>query len=901
MGYIAYHHELDDNKDIMKCSLYSATSCVLLLCMLLSSCALATPPSPPLASSAQDADVTTIGFASVSSLRPRYDPLITRFNSDNPDIQVQFVALDELDSGTATEPQTRDQQLRQQFGAADSVDLTFFDPTESQPYLLDLAPLMDADPDFDRGDFYPRAFGNTSQSAQYVLPHTVLMPLLAYNQELWAASGLPRPTPNWDWNDLTTAAETLAVQRGGVVERYGLLQGRTLTAVMMAELEARDSELLSATTEDLQLDTAEIAAALERTVALVEAGAVYVPFDHGADAVDPLQLIIDQQVGLWPSADFQELTSGTALDFTVGKIPCPPSAYFWPSGVLGYGISRGAQHPESTWRWIAYLSQQQIDLAIEELDPASLIPARRAAAEQSGYWSMLDAVTSPVIEQALTQPAPPLHSGRLGQRVSVWNPLDDALDAVLDGAEVEAALAQAQANLEIQIAAVVQTPEPTPDSRPLIVELPIVSQAPDGATTIRFAPAWMDSRTLLPIVERFNQSQTDIFVELLEPIDFGTEVFDTYDEAAVDCFQHFGQLAPATMPRTLDLQPLIEADPNIDVDDYPPALFALYRNGEALHGLPYAVKFNTLNYNRTAFETAGVAPPTIDWTLNDFVDAAQELTRGTGPTQRYGYAAPAFHTPDIQFFLDRAGVSLVDQREDGALAMRLTDPTAVAVMHTYLDLLHNTSPHTEIYGYRQGVPNSLDANNLIFAGQVGMWLTTDFSGAFGVEALPELTISLAPLPLGDSRLTVNDFEVRGLHIVAATLHPQACWSWINYLSSEAALLHSRVFPVRTSVATSDTSVSRSQMSLELRAIYQRYIDLLNQQPVTAASEPEAKDYFWFYQALDNALQGGDLKAELEVAQRTTDAYLAWVHDGDAPGACARQVDPAYAGFAPVEE
>jgi hypothetical protein len=55
------------------------------------------------------------------------------------------------------------------------------------------------------------------------------------------------------------------------------------------------------------------------------------------------------------------------------------------------------------------------------------------------------------------------------------------------------------------------------------------------------------------------------------------------------------------------------------------------------------------------------------------------------------------------------------------------------------------------------------------------------------------------------------------------------------------------------------------------------------------------DFFWFYQAVDRALQGADLERELADAQFLTEQHLACVRGGEQPGVCARQVDPKYQG------
>ncbi|NJO83184.1 MAG: hypothetical protein HC828_10425 [Blastochloris sp.] len=72
-------------------------------------------------------------------------------------------------------------------------------------------------------------------------------------------------------------------------------------------------------------------------------------------------------------------------------------------------------------------------------------------------------------------------------------------------------------------------------------------------------------------------------------------------------------------------------------------------------------------------------------------------------------------------------------------------------------------------------------------------------------------------------------------------------------------------------------------------------------PLAAASliRPDQLDatYFWFYRAVDRALQGGNLEQELADAQPFTEAYLACAQEEGADAAtCATQADPEYNGF-----
>ncbi|MCG8353839.1 MAG: extracellular solute-binding protein, partial [Chloroflexales bacterium] len=456
-------------------------------------------------------------------------------------------------------------------------------------------------------------------------------------------------------------------------------------------------------------------------------------------------------------------------------------------------------------------------------------------------------------------------------------------------APVGQALADAQTALDARIAAVLLTPEATPDTRPLVVASP---QAPNTAaateTTIRFASYWIHPSTLQPVVEAFQQQHPEIAVEVVE-----LETPDGELSPMIDCFVEYGPLEQAAIAEALDLQPLIDADAAFALDDYPPVLLESYRSGAGLHGLPLAVQLPLLNYNQTAFAAAGLAAPNRDWSIDDFRTAAQQLTDPSGPDPRYGYAVPVSHVADIWLFLDSFGASLVE-REGTTLVPTFTDARVVAALRNYLDVLLSTSPNREIFGYQRDRPNSVDPYNLIFLGRVGMWLA-DNPGVLGLGD-QDFTTAVAPLPQGSGVLTAPAARMHGLYISAASRQPQACWTWLKHLSNRAGVsfLRSR-FPARMSLVESEAFLSNVQPGAA--EVFAAFVAALDQQTTPRASlDDDTMDYYWFFRAVDRALQGADLEQELAAAQQITEDFLICVDNGGAAGQCATQVDPDYRGL-----
>ena len=80
-------------------------------------------------------------------------------------------------------------------------------------------------------------------------------------------------------------------------------------------------------------------------------------------------------------------------------------------------------------------------------------------------------------------------------------------------------------------------------------------------------------------------------------------------------------------PEALELTPYIEADPDFDPDMYFPGFWktrAMW--GDKVVGLPLGVGANFVMYHKDVFDAAGVAYPEDDWTTEDFIYIATQLT-----------------------------------------------------------------------------------------------------------------------------------------------------------------------------------------------------------------------------------------------------------------------------------
>jgi multiple sugar transport system substrate-binding protein len=854
-----------------------------------------TAPASPTEGAAEPASAVTIGFAAPEFERQAYEPLIAAFNEQNPGVRVEFVALNE---GPA---QSFDQMMRQMVSSADTAATFFLRPEDIKNGLVrDLAPLIDADPTFDRDDFYAGALAPAgANEGIYLVPRIMHLALLSYNKDLWARRGLSAPKPDWTWNDLLAAAEQLAQKRGDTVDVYGLSDGNGGMTALAGLLVASGLDLATPA-EQVRFERPEVAAALERVAALAKSGAIYVSAD-AENRQQPeafLKMIADQQLAIWFGEPVIIGPDVPKPAFAVGTAPLPPSGGAGFSGTEGYIMSSGSTHPAEAWRWLSFLSRQEFSRPFMGGGSVSMVPARKSLAELSGYWKRLDQETSAAVQAALARRESPLTGFSTDRRAG--EVLGQALAAVVGGKRsVSQALADAQALLDKQIAAAQATPSPTPDAAPIVVATPAASGPAPGATTISFNVPFFQSNQLRRLASEFNKQHPDLFIEVKSmQLDQKATLSKMADGA--DCFYWPDPASASQISGTLDLRPLVDADPELKIDDYPAALLAPFKRGTALYGLPYQFRPPALTYNQTAFDAAGLAHPNATWTADDFLNAAKQLTSGgasdSPSDKRYGYATLGAQTDDLLLFM-----SLFGAQPTRAGAANFTEAQVEQAARFYIDLLRNYSPHKQLQGYARSLMMDGEAFRLIDEGRVGMWFD---SGGFqivmigpGAPGRQNYTRAIAPPP-GADKATANDLQTSGLYISATSQHTEACWQWLKFLSGDLSALEGN-FPARRSLAESDAFLKSAPAGAA--EVYAGYRAALDRVPEASAQTGERVDLFWFFRAVDRALQGKDLGRELADAQALTERYLTYVRSGGVADACAKQTDPAYDGFAGAAE
>lgn len=824
-----------------------------------------------------------ITFGAQEYKRASYQTLIDQFNNENPDVHVEFLSLDQVVREGDTYIFSTDKIVR----AADVAEIFGVNENDAKTGLvLDLKPFVDADSSFNRDDYFPIALAETG-AGLYLIPAALNLPLLRYNRDLWDAAGLPSPKPDWSWTDFSGALSQLAEKRGDEIETYGLVSWNSTMAMLQGDLAANGIDLrdMNAT---IKVDDPKVIAALSRISELGQQGAFFTPSNEaGPGDFDTMRtLVAEGRAGMWDAQI--GLDGGEQPSFGVGTALQPNNRQIYGEGWV---ISGGTQAPQAAWRWLSFLSRQEIKEPIAVDRGPTYIPARKSIAESSSYWKKLDEEATAVVQAVVEQPS--ADRSNIMVYNPAYGPIQTALEAVAKGTDPAIAARDAQAELDKQAGSVSAAPEAQPTVEPFVVKPPERAVAAAGATKISFTIPY-DVGRYEAVAKQFNQQNPDVFVELraTQPTTSSVEIADLAQNS--DCFLNWSPPEKQDYPLLLDLQPLADADASFARDDYPAAVLSLYRDGAALYGLPHEINLPVLAYNKVAFEQAGIAPPDAEWTIDDLIDAATKLTQGEGEAKQYGYASEGV---DLLTFMEQNGVSLTSGSGD-SIQPNFTDAKSAQAARAYIDLLKNTSPNKKISGYSRDSFGD-DIYSLRAAGRVGMWYQFSInSGAFGLdEDKTKYQLAVAPLPNGAS-LNTASISGNSLHISAKTEHQQACWKWITFLGGQAGAVEYGI-PARLSVAESAAFLDTAPAGAA---------EVVNSYKAMATTATPTKpwwqtdmDYFWFSQALDRALQGENLDRELEKAQRLTSDFLACVRTGEKGPTCAKQVDPKYNGWQNFEE
>jgi multiple sugar transport system substrate-binding protein len=241
------------------------------------------------------------------------------------------------------------------------------------------------------------------------------------------------------------------------------------------------------------------------------------------------------------------------------------------------------------------------------------------------------------------------------------------------------------------------------------------------------------------------------------------------------------------------LDDLIKADDPGMNDFFKAAITGVTRDGK-IYGLPFEVNSGNQNifmFNKNLMEEKGVKPPTDDWTLEEFVQAAVKLT---DPAKKI-FGTNVLHNNyyDFDTVVRTFGGELLP--EDGKRFALTTDPKSVEAMRWLVDLRVK----------HKAAPSRAETEGLDFvAGRVGM-------AAIGVQSIVTLQKQIGDKfkwdvvlgPKGPTGLRGYEAFVTIYSMGSKTQDPKAAYDLLKYMTSKEtatyAFLEQGQPPARVSV------------------------------------------------------------------------------------------------------
>ena len=822
-----------------------------------------TPPSSilttqrPNSTAEATSDKVTISFAAYlepfnPDLRATLEKLVRVFEQGNPSIQISLVNL--VDSKIQEPGDIA--QLADVIAMAGDLAYT--------PGFINLQPLIDASPYFNLHDFTPGIFSACAD--QDGNPYGVSLDYSAvgiyYDPKVFDQFHEPYPQPGWTWEQFK---QTIVKVSGSAADGnpiYGFVDGlgdSILLPTLFEQLEASGGKV----------DTSALASSVGWYLQMVRDHELwpvqFSTFDQKTKEIywEPLQG--EGQAAMWinswdkssglPGADIK---GGVFVPFPIDQA----DDHTTPVRVTCGAISAGSKVPQAAWAWLNFLSYHDLTGTAAR----GYIPARQSLIESSAYWSSLSAEERNSVQYVTDHARNAPYLGYTPYTV---------LDAI-------AASAQSGADLSIALQGIAQTPvstQPTPTLAPFVVNTPI-APTEAGVQTIRFNASYSSGdvdipAALNPLITAFEKLHPEIKVKF----DLGFSIPDDGHSFPTlsknyDCFEF---PSPGDFMETpsdqylLDLTPLMDADPAFRDDFYPAFLEPFQKDGK-LYALPTSTTIEYMAYNADLLTRLGLPFPSTGWSFEDMLSLAQQATNPSSTDPIYGMGI----SPSV--LLAANDVKWFDSTVQPPKALFKTDEAARGL--AWLTQL-----------YQQGTlywtADYMNYNQAILNGQVAIWMTSGNEtydsygdGKIHVQNLPYKVgyVAVPILSSGDSfGYPPNSF---GYYISSQAKYPQACWTWIKYLSDQPSLFGG--YSPRKTVLEKEFVGKDPDQYAVVKAAMGQYQAGAN--PFAEQTNPLLGPYSYEWNSvITEILDGGDITAVLAKAQGNADVYLACISQKDLTG------------------
>lgn len=322
-----------------------------------------------------------------------------------------------------------------------------------------------------------------------------------------------------------------------------------------------------------------------------------------------------------------------------------------------------------------------------------------------------------------------------------------------------------------------------------------------GGVTIRYG-IWDSNQepTLRAIADAFQEENPNIKVEIeLTPY---KDYFTALETAATggtapDVFwmnaPHVTEYARGGM--LTELSDFISGSELVAKEDFPESLINLYTVDDGWYGMPKGFDTVAVWYNKEIFDNAGVAYPTDDWTWDDFVETAKQLTDTESGI--YGAAVQLDEQAGWYNTIGSFGGYVIsdDKKTSG-----FGDEKTIAGIQCWKDLIDaGVSP-----SYAQLTDTS--SNTMFESGKLAMqwngsWAVSEY---IGIDEIKD-KIDVVSVPSVDGK---KSCVIHGLGnvIFSQTEHPEEAWKFVEFLGGKEAMTMQAEAGIDISARTETTAI-----------------------------------------------------------------------------------------------
>jgi multiple sugar transport system substrate-binding protein len=297
-----------------------------------------------------------------------------------------------------------------------------------------------------------------------------------------------------------------------------------------------------------------------------------------------------------------------------------------------------------------------------------------------------------------------------------------------------------------------------------------------------------DQERYKPLVDQYNATGGKVKIDLIQGDAGGSAVAAqgkviamVASGTAPDLFWTHAYVSPNLQKLGVlsDINPYIKKDKDFKLTNYFEAPFKDYEADGKQFGVPREATTTIVIVNKELFQKSGVALPSPTWTWDDFLKAAQQMTRGDGSARTWGAAGfvglgSAGYYAYIRPWQE--GGDIVDKTRT---KFTLHQTPAVEQMQWVADLVTRHRVHP----YGDEFPGTA-ARDVWNSGRIGMYVQISVYTSFNQA---QFDWDIVPIPRGKTQATRT--ASAGHSMTAASKNKDAAWEVLKYFGSKPAYEH----------------------------------------------------------------------------------------------------------------